>query len=99
MPEIGDHASRHLMLILLYIVLDGRTEREFLARRDDPEMSRDRLENVFIDDWAIAKRAQVVSNVEDRRQCGTLSERRNSGVDNADAQLDRFESVQRPESG
>ena len=87
------------MLVLRRIVFGRRADRQAFAFRDDREVLFDRPQQVFIDVGRIAERAQIVGDVEYRGQRRAVGERRNAGVDDADAVLDRLERAQRAEAG
>ena len=97
--EVGDHAARHLVLIDGLVVFGRHAERKALALGDDVEVLAHRAQHLLVDHRLVAERAQIVRDVEDRRQRRAVGERRHAGVDDADAELHRLERDQRSEAG
>ena len=62
-------------------------------------MFRHRFENFFVDERLVTERAQILRDVEQRRIRRTVGQRRQRGVDDLDAELDRFETAERTETG
>jgi hypothetical protein len=67
MAQIGNHSSGHLMLILGVVIFQRLADRKPFALGDISEMFRDRLQKLFIDERLITQRAQIFSDIEERR--------------------------------
>ena len=98
MAEIGDHAARHLVQIGLVVVFGRRADRKPSRLATTLKCSLDRAQHLLVDDRLVAERAQIVRDVEDRRQRRAVGERRHAGVHDPDAEPHRFERDQRPQA-
>ena len=99
MAEVGDHAARHLVLIGGFVVFGRHAERKALALGDGIEMLAHRAQHLLIDHRLVAERAEIVGDVEDRRQRRAVGERRDARVHDPDAELHRLERDQGSEAG
>ena len=77
------------------VVFHRFADRQAVALGDRGEMFHHRFERLQIDLRVVAERFQIVGDVEHRRLRRAVGERRDRGVQNAHAELDAFEIIER----
>ncbi len=97
--QIGNHAAGHLVLILRVVVFHRRADGKAFALGDVGEMVGHRFEQFFVDQRFVAEGAEILGDIEERRIRRAVGQRRQRGVDDLDAELDRFETAKRAEAG
>jgi hypothetical protein len=85
-----------MMLVLRIVVFDRLADREPFPFGDISEVARYRPEDLLVDQRLIAERPQITGDIKKRRIGGAVGERRKRGIDDLDAELDRFQAAERP---